>query len=100
MDLVKVIRKVQSKKADREKNQAVCFLCGRRTALLTVQQAAEYCKATGDEILYSAEQGAIHRIHNSRGEIRICQISLRQIENQFRDTLPLHLDLLKTLEMF
>ncbi len=101
MDLVQVIRKVQRKKAERERgrNQAVCFLCKRQTALLSVRQAAEYCETTKYEILRSAKKGAIHRIHNSRGEVLICQISLRQAEIQFKDTLPLNLEFLKTLEM-
>jgi len=101
MDLVQVIRKVQRKKADRERgqNQVVCFLCRQQTALLTVQQAAEYCKTTKYEILQSAKKGTIHRIHNSGGEVLICQVSLRQAEIQFKDTLPLNLEFLKTLEM-
>ena len=58
MDLVKVIRKVQRKKAERERgqNQAVCFLCGKQAVLLTVRQAAEYCGTTSDEILQSVQK--------------------------------------------
>jgi hypothetical protein len=76
MDLVKVIREIQRKKAERErwKNQAFCFLCNQQVSLLSFQQAVELGEESRQRIIELAENNLIHRIHNSRGEVLIVKI--------------------------
>jgi DNA-binding LytR/AlgR family response regulator len=100
MDLVKVIREVQRKKAERERTeaQAFCPSCKKRTALVTVREATEIRQFDLDEISRYVAAGVLHRIHNSRGEILFCRHSLRLIESDLRMTQPLRPEFLRSLE--
>ena len=99
MDLVKVIREVQRKKAERERTQtqAFCLLCKKQTTLMTVGEATQIHQFTLDEISRYVASGELHRVHNSKGEILFCQNSLRQTESQLQLTLPLRPEFLRTL---
>lgn len=100
MDLVKVIREVQRKKAERKRSvdQAFCFFCREQVPLLSFQQATELDGVSRQRITELAESGLIHRIHNSRGEVLICQNSLLEAETDWQKTLPLSPEFLKSLE--
>lgn len=100
MDLVKVIRQVQRKKAERErtKTQAFCLMCKTQTMLVTVGEASQVHQFTLDEISQYVAAGVFHRIHNSRGEVLICQNSLLEAETDSQKTLPLRPEFLKSLE--
>jgi len=52
MDLVKVIREVQRKKAERErtKTQDFCLVCKKQTTLVSVGEAAQVHQFTLNEI--------------------------------------------------
>ena len=101
MDLVKVIREVQRKKAERErlKNQAFCRLCAEQTTFITSRQAIEIYRLTLDEISEHVAKGVFHRIHGASGEILFCQKSLRQFESQLQATQPMRLEFLRSLEI-
>lgn len=100
MDLVNVIRKTQYKKAVRErsKNQAFCLMCKRQVSLISFRQAAELEKDNRLRLVELSENNLIHRIHNSRGEILICQNSLLEAETERQKTLPLRPEFLKNTE--
>lgn len=100
MNLADRGKKVRLENAARERthNRAFCFLCEQTTLLLTFRQAAQMCEITVEEVLRYAEGGAVHRLHNSRGEVLICQGSLRELVNDNQITLPLSLDFLQELE--
>ncbi len=99
MDLVKVIRKVQCKKAERERTQtqALCLSCKKQTTLVTVGEAIQIHQFTLDEISRYVAARVLHQIHNSRGEILFCRNSLRLIESDLRMTQPLRLEFLQSL---
>lgn len=91
MDLVKVIREIQRKKAERTRTetQAFCVSCKKRTALLTVEAAIRVHRFSLDEMPGFIAAGVLHRVHNSRGEVLFCQNSVRLIESDLRATQPL-----------
>ena len=99
MDLVKVIREVQRKKAERErtKTQAFCLLCKKQTTLVGVDAAAQVHQFTLDEISQYVADGVFHQIHNSKGEILFCQNSLRQAESDLQITQPMRPEFLQSL---
>lgn len=100
MDLVKVIREVQRKKAERGRTetQAFCPLCKKQTTLVGVGAATRVHQFTLDEISQHVADGAFHQIHNSNGEVLFCQNSLRQAESDLQATLPMRLEFLRTME--
>jgi hypothetical protein len=82
----------------RTHNRAFGFLCQTITPLLTFRQAAQICEMTVEEVLRCATGGAVHRLHNSRGEVLICRNSLQKIATEKQITLPLSLEILQELE--
>jgi hypothetical protein len=97
MDLVKVIREVQRKKAERTRTQAFCLVCKKQTKLVGVGAATQVHGFTLDEISQYVADGAFHQVHNSKGEILFCQDSLRQAESDLQVTLPLRLEFLRNV---
>lgn len=101
MDLVKVIREVQRKRAERERTdaQAFCLTCKKQTALVTVGEAAQVHQFTLDEISRYAADGVFHEIHDSKGEILFCQNALRQAEQSvLQMTQPMRPEFLRGLK--
>lgn len=100
MNLAERCKKARLENAARERthNRAFCFLCEQTMLLLTFRQAAQICEIKFEEVLRYAEGGAVHRLHNSRGEILICQCSLQEMVSENQVTLPLRLDFLQDLE--
>jgi hypothetical protein len=68
----------------RSRDRAFCILCDQIVRLVTPQESEEMFKANWVELMRLTEQGKIHRIHNSRGRIRICFNSLQGIEKEVR----------------
>ena len=99
MDLVAVIKKIQLKKAEQRRmsNQAACLMCRQQTALLTIQQAINFYEVSVEEIARYVKTGAVHRIHNSKGEVLLCQNSLEKTVKTFQDTQPMRLEFLDSL---
>ena len=99
MDLVKVIREVQRKKAERERTrtQAFCLVCKKQTTLVGVGAATRVHGFTLDEISQHVADGAFHQIHNSNGEILFCRNSLRQAEDDLQVTQPMRLEFLRSM---
>ena len=97
MDLVKIIREVQRKKAERERTrtQAFCLVCKKQTTLVGVGAATQVHLFTLDEISQHVADGAFHQIHNSRGEVLFCQNSVRQAESDLQVTQPMRLEFLR-----
>ena len=62
----------------RTRNRALCFKCEDVAELLTFSQATEFCRTTLYNIYRRAENGEFHLLHNSSGEVRICQNSLQK----------------------
>ena len=100
MDLVKVIREVQRKKAERERTQtqAFCLLCKKQTTLLTIGEATQIHQFTLDEIARYVAAGLLHRVHNSKGELLFCGNSLDLIQSDLRMTQPLRTEFLQSLK--
>lgn len=101
MDLVKVIREVQRKKAERErtKTQAFCPLCKEQTKLVSEQEAAQLYQFKASEISRNIADGTFHRVHNSSGKILLCQNSLwREDESNLSVTQPMRPEFLQSLK--
>ncbi len=92
------IARLENAERKRTHNRAFCFLCRKTTPLLTFRQAAQICEMTVEEVLRCATDGAVHRLHNSHGEVLICRNSLQKIAAEKQITLPLSLELLQELE--
>lgn len=99
MDLVKIIREGQRKKAERTRagNRAFCLLCKRTTTLLDFWQAADLYATTRGEIMNRVEMGEIHRVHNSRGEILLCRNSMLEFADEWQKTQPMRLEFLQSM---
>lgn len=99
MDLVKVIREVQRKKAERERlnSQSFCRLCAEQTTFVTLQQAIAAHRISLNELPEYVAKGAFHRIRGASGEMLFCQNSLRQFESQLQITQPMRPEFLRSL---
>jgi hypothetical protein len=62
----------------RSVNRAYCPSCEVHVQLLTPRETGERFKANWAEFSRLVAKGAIHRIHNSKGEIRVCSSSLER----------------------
>lgn len=100
MDLVKVIREVQRKRAEREqtRTQAFCLACKQQTSLLSVGEAIQIHQFTLDEMSRYVAAGVLHRIHNSSGDFSFCRNSLNVIESDLRMTQPSRTEFLQSLK--
>lgn len=59
-------------------NRAYCLSCDSYVRLLTPRETGERFNANWAEFSRLVARGVIHRIHNSKGEIRICSSSLER----------------------
>ena len=60
----------------RTSNFAVCPLCDKMVELYEYSQAAILFHTDLQDIEYLANVGSVHRVHNRKGDVRICGISL------------------------
>ncbi len=66
---------------------ALCPLCDKVVDLLTFDSAAEVFKTDIQDIEYLARSGAVHRVHNRKGMVMVCRISLFECFEQRRTRL-------------
>lgn len=101
MDLVNEISKIQNKKArrGRTRTQAFCFRCECQVSLMSFQQETELDDIDRMEITRLDENGLVHRIHNSKGQILICLNSVQQAKRQSSGAMLLSLELRQDLEI-
>ena len=94
MDLVKIIKRIQHKKAERRRTltAAYCLLCRAQVSLTPIEQVKQIHIKNWNEILQLAEKGEVHLIHNCRGELRVCSNSLRHIRIHIQRTKSLNLE--------
>ena len=62
----------------RSENKAFCISCRSLVRLLTPLETGQRFKANWAEFSRLVDLGVIHRVHNRRGEIRVCSGSLEQ----------------------
>ena len=86
-----------AKKTHRSRSQAYCFLCKEQVELVSTAQAAQLTAVTQHEIYQCAENGEVHRIHNSKGKIMICRSSLKLVQTGLHEAQTI---ILKPLEVF
>ena len=55
---------------------ALCPLCDKLVDLLSFESAADVFKTDLQDIEYLARSGSVHRLHNRKGKVMICSISL------------------------
>jgi len=55
---------------------AFCPACEKPVQLLSFSRAADMFNTDSQDINFLAKRGDLHRIHNRRGELMICSISL------------------------
>ena len=60
----------------RTSNFAVCPLCDKMVELYEYSHAASLVHTDLQDIEYLAKVGSVHRVHNRKGEVRVCGISL------------------------
>ena len=85
-----------SSKASRTRtsNFAVCPLCDKLVELYEYAHAAALFHTDLQDIEFLANVGSVHRVHNRKGEVRVCGISLfdcfdnrrtRLLDSHFRE---------------
>jgi|KBSSwiStaDraftv2_1062776.scaffolds.fasta_scaffold75662_2 hypothetical protein len=62
----------------RSANRAFCLACKSYVRLLTPRETGERYRANWAEFARLADLGIIHRIHDRKGEIKICLNSLER----------------------
>ena len=103
MQINKHIREIQKEfpktanKTHRSRSHAYCFLCQEQVELISTAQAAQMSALTRHEIYQCAENGEVHRIHNSKGKIMICRSSLKSAQTDLHNAQTI---ILKPLEVF
>lgn len=60
----------------RRSGHAFCPLCAKQVELIDFQPAAELFNTDLQDIQYLTKSGAVHQIHNRKGKIMICSVSL------------------------
>lgn len=63
-------------RAPRTSNFAICPLCDKLVELFNYARSAELFHTDVQDIEHLAQVGSVHRIHNRKGEVMICGISL------------------------
>ncbi len=71
----------------RRSGTALCPLCDKVVDLLTFESAAEVFKTDIQDVEYLAKSGAVHRVHNRKGMVMVCSISLFECFEQRRTRL-------------
>jgi hypothetical protein len=60
----------------RRSRLALCPLCDKAVELLSFDSAAGLFNTDRQDIEYLARNGSIHRVHNRKGQVMVCSISL------------------------
>ncbi len=60
----------------RRSSFALCPLCDKVVDLLAYDHAAELFHTDAQDIEYLVGTGAVHRVHNRKGVVMVCSISL------------------------
>ena len=60
----------------RTSNFALCPLCAKLVELYEYSHAATLFHTDLQDIEFLASVGSVHRVHNRKGEVRVCGISL------------------------
>ena len=55
---------------------APCPICDKTVELMSFDSAAEVFKTDLQDIEFLAGNGSVHRVHNRKGKVMICSISL------------------------
>lgn len=71
----------------RRSNFALCPLCDKVVDLLDYAHAAELFHTDAQDIDYLARSGSVHRVHNRKGVVMVCSISLFECFEQRRTRL-------------
>ncbi len=69
----------------RSLSTAFCLRCGKYVHLVMPEETKELFPGIWAKLLHLAEQGAVHRIHDSEGWIRLCFNSLKLAESKKRE---------------
>lgn len=60
----------------RRSGHAFCPVCGKQVELIKFEHAAELFHTDLQDIQFLANSGGLHQIHNRRGKIMACSVSL------------------------
>lgn len=60
----------------RRSSFALCPICDKVVDLLAYDHAAELFHTDRQDIEYLTDSGAVHRVHNRKGVVMVCSISL------------------------
>lgn len=69
-------KQILNKVSLRRSSFALCPMCDKVVDLLAYDHAAEMFHTDEQDIEYLANSGAIHRVHNRKGAVMVCSISL------------------------
>lgn len=88
MNLTKTDGKDKGKQCaqKRTRTEAFCLLCKTRVSLMTIEQTKKLYASNWNDVLRLADDGEVHLIHNSKGELQVCINSLQQATLHFQDT--------------
>ncbi|MGD9563143.1 MAG: hypothetical protein AB7F88_13140 [Pyrinomonadaceae bacterium] len=60
----------------RRSNHAFCPVCEKPVELMSFQDAASLFHTDVQDIRFLADQSKIHRVHNKKGKVMTCSVSL------------------------
>lgn len=66
----------KSQMSIRRSSFALCPMCDKVVDLLSYDHAAELFHTDRQDIEYLADSGSVHRVHNRKGVVMVCSISL------------------------
>jgi len=74
----KILERIADKKVKglRRSHSAYCVRCEKIVELFTFEDAAQCFNTDNRDIEFLSNRLMLHRIHNKRGEVMICSISL------------------------
>ncbi len=67
---------LQEAKTWRRSSFALCPICDKAVQLLSIDDSAELFNTDSQDIEFLANSGSLHRVHNRRGDVMICSVSL------------------------
>lgn len=83
---IKIIRKPANQSAVvRTRSQSFCLKCRTQVGLVNTAHAAEFMKTAKYQIYEFADQGKIHLVHNSKGDVMVCFNSILEFEADYED---------------
>ncbi len=71
-----VVGSMSGKPSPRRSSRAFCPVCSKQVELITPKHAAKIFHTDLQDIQFLTKGGELHRIHNRKGSVMVCSLSL------------------------